>query len=119
MSEAIIESDLPIIDPHHHLWDWRSRLPYLPAEMTHPFEAILRQSPRYLLDELLARKPTGTAPLHRVGHQGHAHRRQMREQGKHQERGCLRKVERPRIHARFDGQEDRRQKKRRESGPDE
>jgi predicted TIM-barrel fold metal-dependent hydrolase len=53
MSEAIIDPDLPIIDPHHHLWDWRSRLPYLPPQ-THPFEAILRQSPRYLLDELLA-----------------------------------------------------------------
>ncbi len=59
MSEAILEPDLPIIDPHHHLWDWRSRLPYLPAEMSHPFEAILRQSPRYLLDELLADTGSG------------------------------------------------------------
>lgn len=59
MSEAILEPDLPIIDPHHHLWDWRSRLPFLPAEMSHPFEAILRQSPRYLLDELLADTGSG------------------------------------------------------------
>ena len=53
MSEAILEADLPIVDPHHHLWDWRGRLAHLPPQ-THPFEAILRQSPRYLLDELLA-----------------------------------------------------------------
>ena len=53
MPETIIDPDLPIIDPHHHLWDWRMRLPHLPPQ-THPFEAILRQSPRYLLDELLA-----------------------------------------------------------------
>lgn len=59
MKEAIIEPELPIIDPHHHLWDWRSRLPFLPAEISHPFEAILRQSPRYLLDELLADTGSG------------------------------------------------------------
>lgn len=58
MPEAIIEPDLPIIDPHHHLWDWRSRVPHLPPQ-THPFETILRQSPRYLLDELLADTGTG------------------------------------------------------------
>ena len=34
LSEAILEPDLPIVDPHHHLWD-------------HP-------GSRYLLDELLA-----------------------------------------------------------------
>ena len=34
MPEAIIEPDLPIIDPHHHLWDRPGNL--------------------YLLDELLA-----------------------------------------------------------------
>jgi predicted TIM-barrel fold metal-dependent hydrolase len=54
MRETILEPDLPIIDPHHHLWDWTSRLPFLPAARTHPFEAILPQTPRYLLDELLA-----------------------------------------------------------------
>ena len=36
--EEILEPDLPIIDPHHHLWD-RARL--------HPIQ------PRYLLDEIL------------------------------------------------------------------
>jgi predicted TIM-barrel fold metal-dependent hydrolase len=54
MTEEILDPQLPIIDPHHHLWDWSGRVPHLPAEMSHPFEAILRQSPRYLLDELLA-----------------------------------------------------------------
>ena len=53
MREDILEPALPIVDPHHHLWDWRSRLPHMPPP-THRFEAILRQSPRYLLDELLA-----------------------------------------------------------------
>ncbi len=59
VSEAIIEPDLPIIDPHHHLWDLRSHLALLPAEPSHPFEAILPQSPRYLLDELLADTGSG------------------------------------------------------------
>lgn len=58
MSEDILEPALPIVDPHHHLWDWRMRLPHLPPQ-THPFEAILRQSPRYLLDELLADTGSG------------------------------------------------------------
>ena len=58
MGEAILEPDLPIIDPHHHLWDWRGRLANLPTP-THPFEAILPQSPRYLLDELLADTGSG------------------------------------------------------------
>jgi predicted TIM-barrel fold metal-dependent hydrolase len=50
--EAILEPDLPIIDPHHHLWDRRGLLPEGPPR--HGFEALLRLSPRYLLDELLA-----------------------------------------------------------------
>ena len=58
MTEEILEPALPIVDPHHHLWDWRSRLPHMPAP-SHPFEAILRQSPRYLLDELLADSGSG------------------------------------------------------------
>lgn len=59
MSEPILEPDLPIIDPHHHLWDWSGRAPLLPTKETHPFEAILKQSPRYLLDELLADTGSG------------------------------------------------------------
>ncbi len=53
MPEPILDPDLPIIDPHHHLWDRTSLLPHLPAP-THGFEQIIRRGPRYLLDELLA-----------------------------------------------------------------
>lgn len=53
-AEAILESDLPIIDPHHHLWDRpASLLGQLPPS-DHGFMEIIRRTPRYLLDELLA-----------------------------------------------------------------
>ena len=29
MAEEIIEPELPIIDPHHHLWDLRPMIPAL------------------------------------------------------------------------------------------
>ncbi|MBU6318024.1 MAG: amidohydrolase family protein [Alphaproteobacteria bacterium] len=51
--EEILEPDLRIIDPHHHLWDRRSILPSLPP-VTHPFEQIVRRSTVYLLDQLNA-----------------------------------------------------------------
>ena len=51
--EAILEPALPIIDPHHHLWDRRALIAALPAPR-HPFEHIIRRAPRYMLDELLA-----------------------------------------------------------------
>jgi predicted TIM-barrel fold metal-dependent hydrolase len=51
--ETILDPDLPIVDPHHHLWDRRvAGAPEGPPR--HGFEALLRLSPRYLLDELLA-----------------------------------------------------------------
>ncbi|MHB8529373.1 MAG: amidohydrolase family protein [Caulobacteraceae bacterium] len=51
--EAILEPDLPIIDPHHHLWDRPAALiAALPPR--HGFEHAIRRVPRYLLDELLA-----------------------------------------------------------------
>jgi len=53
MSEAILDPDLPIIDPHHHLWDRTALLGQLPPPR-HGFEQIVRRAPRYLLDELLA-----------------------------------------------------------------
>lgn len=53
MSEDAIEPDLPIIDPHHHLWDFQPALPRMP-DIAHPFGRIVRQSPRYLFEELLA-----------------------------------------------------------------
>jgi L-fuconolactonase len=52
-TEEIIEPGQRIIDPHHHLWDRRNLLPALPNPLTHPFQNVLRLSPRYLLDELL------------------------------------------------------------------
>ena len=51
--EPALEPELPIVDPHHHLWD---RSPLL-AEMPPPtfaWQKTLQRSPRYLLDELLA-----------------------------------------------------------------
>src|SRR5256884_9296459 len=41
--EAPLEPDLPICDPHHHLWDRRPT----------------RVAPRYLLDEILADVQSG------------------------------------------------------------
>lgn len=51
--EELLDADLPIIDPHHHLWDFVPLLPQMP-EIAHPFGRIARQWPRYLFDELLA-----------------------------------------------------------------
>ena len=31
MTEAILEPDQPIVDPHHHLWDLRPLLPAFPG----------------------------------------------------------------------------------------
>ena len=53
-SEPILEPDLPIVDPHHHLWD---RTPAMVAAMPlpdHPFSRIIQNNARYLLDEFLA-----------------------------------------------------------------
>jgi predicted TIM-barrel fold metal-dependent hydrolase len=55
--EAILEPDLPIIDPHHHLWD-RRMLPR-PPEPMHPFIKAIEPAQRYLLDELLADTNSG------------------------------------------------------------
>ena len=57
--EPILEPDLAIVDPHHHLWDRRAA-PGQP--ITHEFERIAHVTPRYLLDELLADLESG----HRV-----------------------------------------------------
>ncbi|MDR3509804.1 MAG: hypothetical protein P4L64_18100 [Caulobacteraceae bacterium] len=59
--EAILEPDLPIVDPHHHLWD-RPVLAGVAGEdapVNHGFEHVLRRRPRYLLDQLLADLNTG------------------------------------------------------------
>lgn len=53
-TEPILEPELPIVDPHHHLWDRpRGILRNLPPS-DHGFMDIINQIPRYLLDELLA-----------------------------------------------------------------
>jgi predicted TIM-barrel fold metal-dependent hydrolase len=57
--EPILEPDLPIIDPHHHLWDrMRLVLDQLPRT-GHGFETVLRAAPRYLFEELLADMRSG------------------------------------------------------------
>jgi predicted TIM-barrel fold metal-dependent hydrolase len=54
MTEPILEPELPIVDPHHHLWDRLTDLLAMLPPSDHGFVDILRQVPRYLLDELLA-----------------------------------------------------------------
>ena len=62
MAEAILEPDLPIVDPHHHLWDRRNyATPPSPsgAAPEHPFMTAIADARRYLLDELLADTGSG------------------------------------------------------------
>ncbi|MFI4975469.1 MAG: amidohydrolase family protein [Caulobacterales bacterium] len=54
MPEAILEPDLPIVDPHHHLWDRPAALIAALPPPRHGFEHVIRRVPRYLLHELLA-----------------------------------------------------------------
>jgi len=58
MNEPILEPDLPIIDPHHHLWDRRQRVAEMRAPL-HAFEKTIQLTPLYLLDQLLADLNTG------------------------------------------------------------
>ena len=58
MAETILEPELPIVDPHHHLWDRRTYA--APGEVAeHPFMTAIRDARRYLLDELLADTASG------------------------------------------------------------
>jgi predicted TIM-barrel fold metal-dependent hydrolase len=57
--EAVLEPDLPIIDPHHHLWDRLSLLRGERPAPRHGFEMVMERVPRYLLDELLADMKSG------------------------------------------------------------
>jgi len=61
MAEAILEPDLPIVDPHHHLWDRRNypAPPNASAAAEHPFMTAIAEARRYLLDELLADTGSG------------------------------------------------------------
>lgn len=51
MPEAIIEPDLPIIDPHHHLWDLRPLISAFPQPY-HPFIETLVPAAYYTFDSL-------------------------------------------------------------------
>ena len=51
--EAILEPDLPIVDPHHHLWDLRPLVPMFP-EPRHPFIETVAGAALYTFDELSA-----------------------------------------------------------------
>jgi predicted TIM-barrel fold metal-dependent hydrolase len=51
VSESILEPDLPIIDPHHHLWDLRPLLPAFP-EPRHAFLETLAGAAYYAFDQL-------------------------------------------------------------------
>lgn len=44
--EEPLEPELPICDPHHHLWDWST----VPASQVN---SVIRVMPRYLLNEIL------------------------------------------------------------------
>ncbi|MDG6079644.1 amidohydrolase [Erythrobacter litoralis] len=58
MSEAILEPDLPIVDPHHHLWDLRPLLSAFP-EPRHDFVEAIAGAAYYTFDELLADTRSG------------------------------------------------------------
>ena len=57
MAEAILDPDLPIVDPHHHLWDRRAYV--TPEAPEHPFMTAIADARRYLLDELMADTGSG------------------------------------------------------------
>ena len=51
--DHIFDPELPIIDPHHHLWDFRKIVDRLPVDL-HPFFDNVRRHPLYGFDELAA-----------------------------------------------------------------
>jgi predicted TIM-barrel fold metal-dependent hydrolase len=51
MVESILEPNLPIIDPHHHLWDLTALLGTIP-EPKPPFVATVARTPYYVFDQL-------------------------------------------------------------------
>jgi predicted TIM-barrel fold metal-dependent hydrolase len=57
--ETILEPDLPIVDPHHHLWDRPAAVIASLPPPKHGFDHLIRRVPRYLLDELLADAGSG------------------------------------------------------------
>ncbi|HEV2652648.1 MAG TPA: amidohydrolase family protein [Rhizomicrobium sp.] len=59
MAEHILEPELPIVDPHHHLWDRPLEIVKNLPPSDHGFSDIIRSIPRYLIDELLADLQSG------------------------------------------------------------
>ena len=57
-AEAILEPDLPIVDPHHHLWDLRAMLPMFP-EPRHRFIETLIPAAHYTFDQFQAEVDSG------------------------------------------------------------
>jgi L-fuconolactonase len=55
--EDILEPELPIVDPHHHLWIRPKGA--LPPPPHHPFVAAIANVDRYLIDELIADMTSG------------------------------------------------------------
>ena len=58
LREPILDPDLPIIDPHHHLWDLRPMVPMFPTPH-HPFIAAIAPNAHYTFDQLHAHLTTG------------------------------------------------------------
>ena len=58
MTESILEPELPIIDPHHHLWDLRPVIGAFP-EPRHDFLEALVGAPYYTFDALQADTQSG------------------------------------------------------------
>jgi L-fuconolactonase len=57
--EPILEPELPIIDPHHHLWFVPEAVRAAMDPGANPYMHVRRRRPRYLFDELLEDLRTG------------------------------------------------------------
>jgi L-fuconolactonase len=51
--EEVLEPDIEIVDPHHHLWDSQVNVADLKPPR-HPFGYVVRVTPRYMFDELMS-----------------------------------------------------------------
>jgi L-fuconolactonase len=58
-AEPIIEPELPIVDPHHHLWLRSEAVLAAMQTSVNPFTPVMRNKARYLLEEFLADVNTG------------------------------------------------------------
>jgi L-fuconolactonase len=58
-TEPILDPDLPIVDPHHHLWDRRSFSADPNGPIKHGFEYVGKIASRYMFEELLADATSG------------------------------------------------------------